>query len=138
MKVTSNNKRILEIFVNAINRHDWSTLRRVVSPNFVRHSYAAGTSEVRSLDQLIDFLKSESNTFPDGKEELLDMVAEGDKVAARHSFVGTQSGQMGPYPPTGKVLRADYLAIYRIENGLIAESWAEWDNLYGLSQLGHL
>lgn len=28
-------------------------------------------------------------------------------------------------------------AIYRLERGRIAEAWAEWDNLYGLQQLGH-
>lgn len=44
---------------------------------------------------------------------------------------------MGPYPASGKVLRATYLAIYRIENKRIAEAWAEWDNLSGLKQLGH-
>jgi hypothetical protein len=41
-------------------------------------------------------------------------------------------------PPSGKVLSATYLAIYRLEGGGIAEAWAEWDNLYGLQQLGHL
>jgi hypothetical protein len=44
---------------------------------------------------------------------------------------------MGPYPPTEKVMTADYLAIYRVEDGQIAEAWAEWDNLSGLVQLGH-
>lgn len=44
---------------------------------------------------------------------------------------------MGPFPPSGKVLSSNYLAIYRIENHRIAEAWAEWDNLAGLKQLGH-
>jgi hypothetical protein len=32
---------------------------------------------------------------------------------------------------------ADYLAIYRLAGGVIAEVWAEWDNPAGLAQLGH-
>jgi predicted ester cyclase len=44
---------------------------------------------------------------------------------------------MGSFPPSGKVLDANYIAIYRIENSRIAEAWAEWDNLAGLKQLGH-
>jgi hypothetical protein len=32
---------------------------------------------------------------------------------------------------------ADYLAIYRISNGVIAEWRAEWDKPSGLIQLGH-
>lgn len=34
-------------------------------------------------------------------------------------------------------MTAEYLAIYRIESGLIVEAWAEWNNLSGLIQLGH-
>jgi hypothetical protein len=34
-------------------------------------------------------------------------------------------------------MTADYMAIYRVTGGLIAEAWAEWDNLTGLVQLGH-
>ena len=83
------------------------------------------------------FLKSEYVTFPDATEVLEDLVAEGDKVAARHRFRGTQLGPLGTYPASGRVLEATYLAIYRIEDGRIAEAWAEWDNLAGLRQLGH-
>src|SRR5690606_22642652 len=43
----------------------------------------------------------------------------------------------GAFPPSGRLLEATYLAIYRIEDGRIAEAWAEWDNLAGLRQLGH-
>lgn len=83
------------------------------------------------------FLDAEFVTFPDASETLLDLVAEGDKVAARHHFRGTQLGPMGSYPPSGKVLNATYIAIYRVENQRIVEAWAEWDNLNGLKQLGH-
>lgn len=34
-------------------------------------------------------------------------------------------------------MTAEYIAIYRIADGVIVESWAEWDNLSGLIQLGH-
>jgi len=86
---------------------------------------------------LVAFLQAEFVTFPDATETLLDLVAEGDRVAARHHFRGTQLGAMGPFPPSGKVLSSNYLAIYRIESQRIAEAWAEWDNLAGLRQLGH-
>lgn len=123
--------------VLAINESDWGLLSRIVAPNFVRHSHAAGEPGVRSRQDLIEFLQSEAQSFPDGREELLDLIAEGNKVAARHRFSGTQSGTLGQFPPTGKRMVAEYLAIYRIENGCIVEAWAEWDNKSGLAQLGH-
>lgn len=112
-------------------------MTEILDPAFVRHSVAAGQPGARSAKDLIEFLKQEYASFPDATEELLDMVAEGDKVAARHAFSGTQVGPLGLYPPTGKRMTAAYLAIYRIAEGRICEAWAEWDNLAGLRQLGH-
>lgn len=130
-------KSIVRAFVEAINSKDWARLRSLVSPEFKRHSVAAGEPCVRSAEELTAFLVAEYATFPDAHETLLDLLAEGKKVAARHLFRGTQLGPMGQFPPSGKVLEATYLAIYRIESGRIAEAWAEWDNLAGLKQLGH-
>lgn len=131
------NKSLVRAFVQAINAQDWPRVLNMLAPDFKRHSTAAGEPGVRSSEDLVIFLQAEFATFPDATETLLDLIAEGDKVAARHHFVGTQLGPMGPFPPSGKVMRANYLAIYRIEGQRIAEAWAEWDNLAGLKQLGH-
>jgi hypothetical protein len=45
---------------------------------------------------------------------------------------------MGRYPAFGKVISSDYLAIYRLADGKIAEAWVEWDNMSGLVQLSHI
>jgi steroid delta-isomerase-like uncharacterized protein len=131
------NKVLVRAFVEAINAQDWPRVLAMLAIDFVRHSAAAGEPGVRSAKELVAFLQAEFVTFPDAIETVLDLVAEGDKVAARHQFRGTQLGPLGPFPPSGKVLNANYLAIYRVENQRIAEAWAEWDNLAGLKQLGH-
>lgn len=130
-------KSTVRAFVDAINAKDWGRLRSIITPDFKRHSVAAGEPGVQSAEDLVAFLLAEYATFPDAHETLLDLVAEGEKVAARHLFRGTQLGPMGPLPASGKVLEATYLAIYRLDSGRIAEAWAEWDNLAGLKQLGH-
>jgi hypothetical protein len=67
-----------------------------------------------------------------------EMMVEGEKAAVRHRFRGTQRGSLGPYPPTGKVMESEYIAIYLVRGGQVIEAWAEWDNLAGLRQLGHI
>ena len=136
-QVLQENKLLVSAFVDAINAQDWSRVLALVASDFARHSTAAGEPGVRSAEDFVAFLKAEFATFPDATETLLDLVAEGNKVAARHQFHGTQLGPMGLFPPSGKVLNASYIAIYRIENQRIAEAWAEWDNLAGLKQLGY-
>lgn len=132
------NKAIVRAFVAAINAQDWTQLDALVAADFQRHSDAAGDPPVRSRAELVAFLQDEAKTFPDAHETIDDLIAEGDRVAVRHTFRGTQEGPLGPFPPTGRTMEATYLAIYRIEAGCIAEAWAEWDSQSGLKQLGHL
>jgi len=138
MDQTETNKALVQAFVDAINRHDFDRLDNIVSADFVRHSFAAGYPSVKSRGDLIQFLLTQESIFPKFEEQILDLVAEGRKVAARHHFKGTQLGAMGPFPASGKDTNIEYLAIYRIENGVIAEAWVEWDNYSSMKQLGHL
>jgi steroid delta-isomerase-like uncharacterized protein len=135
--MSEQNKKLVRNLIYSVNSRDWESLRMLLTQHFIRHSNAGGDPEVCSAAELITFLKNECVAFPDAQETVLDLVAEGEKVAVRSHFFGTQSGYLGSYPPSGKVLSATTLAIYPIEEGRIAEAWAEWDNLYGLRQLGH-
>ncbi len=131
-------ERVVREFVDAVNAQDWAKLGVLVSANFVRHSAAAGSAGIRSRDDLIRFLQDEYRTFPDAHEEIIEMMADGERMAVRHRFRGTQRGALGPYPPTGKVMDVEYIAIYVVRGSQIVEAWAEWDNLAGLKQLGHI
>ena len=156
MTQVEKNQHVVRAFVDAINAQDWKALERVVAPGFVRHSYAA--PGVRSRDELIQYLRSEYETFPDARETIEDMVSEvwtastgggglifrgseGKKNqisgSDRNALKGIDLVRRGPYPPSGRSMAAEYIAVYRIEGEMIVESWAEWDNLNGLVQLGH-
>ena len=130
------NKNVVREFIGAINARDWGRLDAVVARDFTRHSCAA--PPIYGRNELEAYLRSELEIFPDAQETIEDIVAERDRVAVRHGFQGTQKGAMGPYPASGRLMSAQYLAIYRLAEGVIAEAWVEWDNLSGLVQLGHL
>ena len=135
---TEANKQVVRAFVDAINRQDWKRFEELVAPNFVRHSSTYGQPGIRSRDQLREFMAAEAGTFPDAHETIHFLVAEGDMVAVHSGFRGTQHGPLGSFPASGKPLSADFISIYRVEDGRIAEAWVEWDSLRGLIQLGHL
>ena len=136
--MTDANKRVVREFVDAINRRDWRRLEELVAPDFVRHSGTYGQSGIRSRDQLREFLAAEADTFPDAHETINFLMAEGDMVAVHSGFRGTQRGPLGSWPASGKQLSADFISIYRVDDGRIAEARVEWDSLSGLIQLGHL
>jgi len=105
-------------------------------PDFRRRSAAAGAAGEENVAEFLQFLQDEHKTYPDAREELLDLFSSGQKVAARHLFTGTQLGPLGLHPPSGKKVRSVYIALYQVENGHITAAWAEWDNLADLRQLG--
>jgi steroid delta-isomerase-like uncharacterized protein len=133
-----NNKATVTAFVHAISEQEWATLDALVAEGVVRRSRTYGQPELRGRAQLVEFLKSEAMTFPDATQKILYLVAEDDRVAAALQFTGTQKGPMGPFPASGRRIQANFLAMFRLKEGRIAEVWVEWDNLSALLQLGHL
>lgn len=74
--------------------------------------------------------------FPDWTESVDDVVAEGKEVVIRVTGRGTHEGEFQGVAPTGRSVTATGVGIGRIENGRIAESWAEYDALGLMQQLG--
>jgi predicted ester cyclase len=92
--------------------------------------------EIRGREAMVAWLRSNQVTFPDYREEIEWMVAEGDFVAWRSRGRGTMKGAMGPFPPTGKTMDLVILGMHRFEGDKIAETWTSWDNVAALTQLG--
>jgi steroid delta-isomerase-like uncharacterized protein len=74
--------------------------------------------------------------FPDYQTVIDDLIAEGDKVAARITMKGTHSGSFMGIPPTGRYITFTGIYIARISNGKIVEHWGEEDGVSLLQQLG--
>jgi len=75
-------------------------------------------------------------TFTPYHEEVLDMIAEGDRVMVRLMIGGPQTGPWGPIQPSGKTLRYQEVVVLTFRNGRIAHQKGLVDNLHALRQLG--
>jgi predicted ester cyclase len=74
--------------------------------------------------------------FPDVRSTIEDLIAEGDRVAARWKSRATHLGEYAGVPPTGKEVEFTGISVYRIEGGRIAESWTVEDELGLMRQIG--
>jgi steroid delta-isomerase-like uncharacterized protein len=74
--------------------------------------------------------------FPDLQFTLDDLLAARDKVVARFTARGTQTGEFQGIPATGRAAAVSGIAIYRLADGKIVEQWLEYDQLGLLQQLG--
>ena len=74
--------------------------------------------------------------FPDGVEEIKDLIAEGNKVMARWIFRATHQGEFCGIPATGKQIEVTGYSTYYFENGRIAWDTMSIGWLEGIEQLG--
>jgi len=132
------NKELVRRNAEALNNRDVEEVDATMTADLVRHSQATPGLGIRSLEQFKEFLRTDWATFPDSRITITHLVAEGDLVALWGTYAGTQQGPMGPFPATGKRMELDIAGVFRIEDDKIAEIWVAWDNMAGLTQLGHV
>ena len=119
------------LFEEALTRRDTAALLAAVTPELVIHS--RGRSATIRREALWDLSAPILTGFPDIVFHVDDVVAAGDKAAARVSFSATHRAPWGGIAPTGRRVAVTEMFLCRLAAGKIAECWQEWDE-YGLRQ----
>ena len=76
--------------------------------------------------------------FPDFRNPLDHVVAEGDIAVSYGRNVGTNTGEFMGMPPTGKTIDVLSVGILRFKDGQAVERWGFSDSLAMMQQLGFL
>ena len=75
--------------------------------------------------------------FPDFRMEIVELIAEGEKVAAHFKCSGTHEGEWRGVAPTGRRFEGiDEIYIFEIREGKLRSAIAVEDNLTRMRQLG--
>ena len=74
--------------------------------------------------------------FPEIQWTLDEMIAEGDRVAARFTMRGTHQGTFFGVPPTGKKIAVTAMNFYRLSGGQFIEERGQPDLLALMQQIG--
>ncbi|HXF82712.1 MAG TPA: ester cyclase [bacterium] len=128
-------KELVRQFYDLINTGQTARADALIAPDFTDHPGVPGLPPGR--DGLLQFVAMARAAFPDLHVAVEDLIAEGDRVAARVVVSGTQRGVfLGAIPPTGKHVTWTGIDLFRIASGRIAERWNERDLLGLMEQLG--
>ena len=130
------NEALVRSFVDAENSRDYTRIEELLADDFSRQSAATPEVVVTNRGEMIAFLKQNTATFSDYHNTIELLVAGEDLVAVKATLEATMDGPLGDIPPTGKAVRAPFMAFFRIEDGKLADLWVEWDNVGFMSQLG--
>lgn len=129
------NKFTMQRFVEFINTASETMAEELISPNAVFH--VPGSPEpMRGPAGYLAIIEMMRGGFPDIQWTLEEMVAEGDRVAARFIMRGTHQGTFFGVPPTGKKISVQAMNIYRLSNNKFVEEHGQPDMLGLLQQIG--
>jgi steroid delta-isomerase-like uncharacterized protein len=107
----------------------------IYASDYVGHD-PSNPQDVRGLEAAKRAAADYRRAFPDLRVTVEDLIAEGDRVAARLRFRGTHLGELDGIATTGRRVDCTGIVISRIEGGRIAEDWANFDDLGMMRQLG--
>jgi len=96
----------------------------------------ASSEELISSETFRQRVEMFRRSFPDLVVTPQVMVANGDYVAVHLTGRATHRGIFQGVPATGRAWSATCSAVYRVEDGRIADFWVNWDVLAILEQLG--
>lgn len=130
------NKQIFRRYQEIYNSNDLDHLTEVVSEDLLTPKIMPGIPP--GLEGAKAAHQTMLDGFPDYQTVIEDLIAEGDKVAARITMSGTHGGSFMGIPPTRKFVSFTGIYVARIAGGKIVEHWGEEDGVSLLRQLGVL
>ncbi len=132
MSVEENKALYLSYIEEVFNKQNLAWVDANFVPNWVNHD-PSGPETAEAFKQR---LTMQLTALPDMHFTVDDMVAEGDKVAARWTATGTHKVPIMGIPPTGKQVTIRGNGYIRCEGGKIVEDWTLHDALGMMQQLG--
>jgi predicted ester cyclase len=111
-------------FEEVLNRGDMTVADGIFTPG-VRFQYPLGN--LKGPQAVKNYIAAVREAFPDITFTVEDIFAEADRVAARWSLAGTQTGPFRGKPPTCKWVAVDGNTLFRLQNGRIDEMWVAFD-----------
>lgn len=124
MTARDHNKRLVHRLVEIVNERDFDSIGDVATGQIA--------SEARR------WVGPFRDSFPDFRMEVMDVIAEEEKVVGYFKCSGTQEGEWRGHLPTGRRFEGiDEIYVFRVDDGKLASALVVVeDNLTRLQQLG--
>lgn len=128
------NKQLIRQYFEAYDQQDTERIEQSVSSsNYSFHLPGMPPMDWNGTKQ---FYAAAWSAFPDLHHDILDIVAEGDKVAVRYNIIGTHKGELQGIPPTGKEVSFGAMDFITLMDGKVAEEWEIADTMGLMQQIG--
>jgi steroid delta-isomerase-like uncharacterized protein len=127
----ANEQFLRQFFEEVWNNRNDGAIDAMLSPDCVAYGLPDPDAVLRGPDEFRTLHRSFCGAFPDLHITVEDVIAAGDRVAARWRATGTHLGDHLGFPATGKKAILDGASIGVIRDGRLKEAWNMMD-------MGHL
>ena len=132
---SEDNKQIYKRYIELLNAQELDSLSEVVDPEKYREICVGFTPGWVNLPEAVGSLEKVVAGIPDLYARIDDCIAEDDKVYARLTVTGTNSGNFYGIPATGGNYEVSMFDYARIEDGKIVERIQQSDTLSQMCQM---
>ena len=129
-----NKNLIHRYYADLWNRWDDAVVDEIIAPG-IKFRGSLGVT-VSGLDGFRGYVAQVRAAFPDFHNQIDDLVAEGDMVAARLTYSGTHQGELYGAAPTGNRIEYGGAAFFRISQGRITSGLVYGDTMGLMRQIG--
>jgi len=133
---TEEHKAAYRRIIEAVNAGDFDALDALFAADMVDHNPVP--DQAPGLAGFKQWMATARRSFPHLHGTVGHVLAEGDLVAGRVTWSGTQAGPFAGAAPTGQSVAFEAYHIARFEGGKVAEWWGTADIFGALAQLGAL
>lgn len=117
----------------------WEACEKFCHPDA---SFSVQADTFAAIERLEDYTEAMkglvTGPIPDGSYELKSLAVDEQRgnVCGYAVFTGTNSGEGGPVPPTGKSVESDYVYVMDFDGDRIRHMTKIWNDVFALRQMG--
>lgn len=126
--MSEENKAIARQVYEIVSSGDFERAAEIVDQDAPDNELLPNDPPARLIDTFKATFAEARAGFPDLRITVEDVMAEGDRVAARVVMRGTHRGEFQGLAPTGKWVEVRAMDMFRISNGKIVEHWGHADD----------
>ncbi len=131
-------RAVVRSLFDAFNEGDLDRAVRLVSDDFELLDVAAGQT-FQGPEGCRRWLETFRTAFPDARADLVNLFAEGSRVATEHVGRGTHTGAFvtpsGTIPATGRSIELRFAELFELSDGKIGRMHAYYDAATMMRQL---
>lgn len=120
------------------NGGGWEACSEYCHPDATFSAQAGALDGIDTVQGYTEWVKGLSGPIPDGSWDLRSFSVDETRgsVSAYSVFSGTNTGEGGPVPPTGKKVATDYVYVMEFDGDRIRHMTKIWNDAISLQQLG--